>query len=87
MTDNSNHRPLCMWVQDRENASGTFQENPQKALKDNENHLRCTKHSDIAFVDNDVVFYACRYHAPEEFLEDLNIPVPKDRHRKGRISV
>lgn len=76
-----------MWVQDRTNESGSFQQNPLKALKNNENYIRCTKQSDLAFVDEDVVFYACRYHAPEDLLEAINVPLPKDRKRKGRIQV
>lgn len=76
-----------MWVRDRTKKTGSFKSHPAKALKNTEEHIRCTKPSEIAFTDDGTIIHACRYHAPEDLLDDLNIPLPKDRRREGRIQV
>lgn len=76
-----------MWVQRQDKATGSFHEAPHETLQKEDHAIRCTHHSALAFQEDDVTFYACRYHAPEDLLENLGIPIPKDRHREGRISV
>lgn len=76
-----------MWIQTNEQKAGTFHETPDKILETDPSTLRCTKESVLGFVEDDTTFYACPYHAPIELLEDLNIPLPRDRQRSDTIQV
>jgi len=89
MTDEPDTRPLCQWVHEIDDETGSLYNNPTKALKklDEKKALRCTRHADVAFKNNDKIFYACEFHCQEHYLEELQVEIPEARHREGRISV
>lgn len=86
MTD-ENLRPLCMYVKDLEEGTNTFHGDPNSAVSSSPAVIRCSKHAVLSFSDNGELFHACEHHAPEEYLDELQIPVPRGRNRKNRISV